>query len=117
MGKDVSTLEEMLFNTMFSEIEDRYNDVVDIYRNDYEILSLAQHLKSVRDVVSEVFKEIPNPNKKLGEELYTTLYQVLKDVSSILYDLSIAEGDQLNYVVVQAYRKLDSINSLFEKLV
>ncbi len=117
MGKDISTLEEMLFNTMFSEIEERYNDVVDIYRNDYEILSLAQHLRSVKEAVGEVFKEIPNPNKKLSEEHYTTLYQVLKEVSSILYDLSIAEGDQLSYVIVQAYRKLDSINSLFEKLV
>ncbi len=117
MGKELSLLEEMLFNTMFSEIEERYNDVVDIYRNDYEILSLAQHLISVKDAVGEVFREIPNPEKKLGEELYTTLYEVLKEVSSILYDLSIAEGDQLSYVIVQAYRKLDNINSLFEKLV
>ncbi|WP_457600266.1 hypothetical protein [Hydrogenivirga sp.] len=117
MGQELSLLEGMLFNTMFSEIEDRYNDVVDIYRNDYEILSLAQHLKGISDMVGEVYREIPNPHKKLGEDLYTTLYQVLKDVSSILYDLSIAEGDQLSYVVVQAYRKLDSINSLFEKLV
>ena len=117
MGQEINLLEEMLFNTMFSEIEERYNDVVDIYRNDYEILSLAQHMKGISDMVAEVVKEIPNPGKKLGEELYTTLYQVLKDVSSILYDLSIAEGDQLSYVVIQAYRKLDSINSLFEKLV
>ncbi len=116
MGNELDILEEMLFSTMFSEIEERYNEVVDIYRNDYEILSLAQHLKSIGGVVSDVFKEIPNPEKKLGEDLYTTLYEVLKDISSILYDLSIAEGDQLNYVIVQAYRKLDSINSLFQKL-
>lgn len=117
MGQDIAFLEGMLFSSMFSEIEERYNDVVDLYRNDYEILSLAQHLKSISDAVGEIFKEIPNPQKKMGEELYTTLYNVLKDVSSILYDLSIAEGDQLSYVVVQAYRKLDSINSIFEKLV
>ncbi len=117
MDQDISFLEEMLFNTMFSEIDERYNEVVDIYRNDYEILTLAQHLKSISDMVREVFKEIPNPQKKLGEELYTTLYQTLKDISSVLYDLSIAEGDQLSYVVVQAYRKLDSMNSLFERLV
>ena len=116
MGNELDILEEMLFSTMFSEIEERYNEVVDIYRNDYEILSLAQHLKSIGSVVSDVFKEIPNPQKKLSEDLYTTLYEVLKDISSILYDLSIAEGDQLNYVIVQAYRKLDSINSLFQKL-
>ncbi len=117
MGQDISFLEEMLFKSMFSEIEERYNDVVDIYRNDYEILSLARHLKAVTDAARDVVKEIPNPQKKLSEELYTTLYEVLKDVSSILYDLTIAEGDQLSYVVVQAYRKLDSINSLFQRLV
>ncbi len=117
MGQELNFLEEMLFNSMFSEIEERYNDVVDIYRNDYEVLSLARHLKNVSDMVGEIFREIPNPQKKLSEELYTTLYQVLKDISSILYDLSIAEGDQLSYVVVQAYRKLDSMNSLFQRLV
>ncbi len=117
MGKELSLLEGMLFNTMFSEIEERYNDVVDIYRNDYEVFSLAQHLKGISDMVAEVFKEIPNPQKKLNEDLYTTLYEVLRDISSILYDLSIAEGDQLSYVVVQAYRKLDSMNSLFQRLV
>lgn len=117
MGRDLNLLEEMLFNTMFSEIEERYNDVVVIYRSDYEVLSLAHHLKSLSDMVGSIFKEIPNPQKKLSEELYTTLYQVLKDISSILYDLTIADSDQLSYVIVQAYRKLDSINSLFEKLV
>ncbi len=117
MDRELSFLEGMLFDSMFSEIKERYNDVVDIYRNDYEVLSLAQRLKGISDMVADVFKEIPNPKKKLSEELYTTLYEVLKDVSSILYDLSIAEGDQLSYVVVQAYRKLDSMNSLFEKLV
>jgi hypothetical protein len=117
MGRDIAILEEMLFATMFSEIEERYNEVIDTYSSDYEIITLAHHLKGISEMVREVFKEIPNPDKKLGEEMYTTLYDVLKDVSMILYDLSIAEGDQLSYVIVQAYRKLDSLNSLFEKLV
>jgi len=117
MGRDLILLEEMLFATMFNEIEERYGDVIDAYSNDYEIVTLAQHLKGITDVVKEVFKEIPNPDKKLGEEMYSTLYDVLKDISMILYDISIAEGDQLSYVIVQAYRKLDSMNSLFEKLV
>ncbi len=116
MGSDLNKLEEILFSTMFAEIEERYNEVVDIYRNDYEILSLAQHLMKLTDVVRDVFKEIPNPKKKLSEDLYTPLYEVLKDVSSILYDLSIADGEQLNYVIVKAYQKLDNISSLFQKL-
>ncbi len=117
MGRDTALLEEMLFATMFAEIQERYEEVSDTYAGDYEIITLAQHLKGISDMVKEVFKEIPNPDKKLGEDMYSTLYEVLKDVSMILYDLSIAEGDQLSYVIVQAYRKLDSLNSLFEKLV
>ncbi len=117
MERDLSFLEGMLFKTMFAEIEERYREVMDIYGNDYEISSLATHLKEISETVKEIYKEIPNPNKKLTEEHYTTLYEVLKDVSGILYDLSIAEGEQLSYVIVQAYRKLDNINSLFEKLV
>jgi len=114
MGKDITTLEEMLFNTMFREIEERYNDVEEIYRNDVEILSLAQRLKAVKDRVNGILREVSSG--KPGEDTYTTLYQVLKDVSSILYDLSIADGDQLAYVVLQAYRKLEDINSLLKTL-
>ncbi len=117
MDKNLSLLENMLFNTMFSEIEERYREVMEIYGNDYEIASLTSHLKEISDMVKDLYRDIPNPEKKLTEDHYTTLYQVLKDVSMILYDLSIAEGDQLSYVIVQAYRKLDNINSLFEKLV
>ncbi len=117
MDRNLNFLEDMLFTTMFSEIEERYREVMEIYGNDYEIASLAAHLKEISDTVKEIYKDIPNPEKKLTEDHYTTLYHVLKDVSMILYDLSIAEGDQLSYVVVQAYRKLDNINSLFEKLV
>ncbi len=116
MDKSLSFLEGILFNTMFAEIEERFKNVVDIHGNDPEIMSLAQHLRRIGDTVREIFKEIPNPQKKLMEELYTTLYQILKDVSTTLYDLSVMDGDQLNYVVVQAYRKLDSISSLVEKL-
>jgi hypothetical protein len=117
MGRDITVLEEMLLATMLAEISDRYDDVLDTYSNDYEVITLAHHLKGIAEMVKEVFKEIPNPEKKLGEEMYSTLYNALKDVSMILYDLSIAEGDQLSYVIVQAYQKLDSLNSLFEKLV
>lgn len=116
MDKNLHLLEEMLFKTMFSEIEERYNDVIDIYRNDQEILSIANHLKKLTNVVGEVYREIPNPRKKLTEELYTVLYQILKEVSSILYDLSIAEGEQLDYVIAEANRKFDNIISLLQKL-
>ena len=117
MRDKLNLLEEMLFNTMFSEIEKHYEDVMDLHEGNYEILSLAHHLRSVSEVVGEVFREIPNPRKRLGTELYTPLYEVLRDIDSILYDLSIAEGEQLGYVIAQAYRKLDHINSLFERLV
>ena len=117
MNREVSFLEELLFNSMFHEIEQRYEEVIELYKNDYEIMGIAKHLKGMSDSILGIFRDIPNPYKKLTEEHYTTLYEALKDISMILYDLSIADGEQLNYVIVQAYRKLDNINSLFEKLV
>ena len=117
MGSELIFLEELLFKSVQREIEERFEDVADTYRNDYEIMTLAHHLKGISDMVQEVFKEIPNPDKKLSEDMFSTLYEVLRDVSMILYDLTIAEGDQISYVIMQAYRKLDSMNSLFEKLV
>ncbi|WP_461832417.1 hypothetical protein [Aquifex sp.] len=114
--KDVNFLEEMLFRSVLKEIEERYEDVITIYRYDYEIKGIAEKLMRLARIVEEVFKEIPNPEKKLDQNSYTTLYNILKDISSILYDLSIATSEQISYVLLQAYRKLDNIDSLISKL-
>lgn len=116
MEKDLNFLEDMLLKSMMKEIEERYDDVITIYKYDYEIRALSEKLMSLARVVEEVFKEIPNPEKKLDKDAYTTLYSILKDISSILYDLSIATSEQLSYVLLQAYRKLDNIDSLIKKL-
>jgi len=113
---DVNFLESMLLKSTMKEIEERYDDVVTIYRYDYEIRGLAEKLYKLSKIVEEVFKEIPNPEKKLDENLYTTLYTILKDINSILYDLSIATSEQISYVLMQAYRKLDNIDNLLSKL-
>ncbi|NPA32927.1 MAG: hypothetical protein GXO04_04815 [Aquificae bacterium] len=113
---DVNFLEDMLFRSLMREVEERYEDVVTIYKYDFEIRGLAEKLMKLAKVVEEVFKEIPNPEKKLDESIYTTLYNILKDISSILYDLSIATNEQVSYVLLQAYRKLDNIDSLIRKL-
>ncbi|GAB6065013.1 hypothetical protein JCM9492_01050 [Aquifex pyrophilus] len=114
--KDLNFLEEMLFKSVLREIEERYEDVITIYRYDYEIRGIAEKLMRLARIVEEVFKEIPNPEKKLDQNSYTTLYNILKDISSILYDLSIATNEQISYVLLQAYRKLDNIDSLISKL-
>ena len=82
-----------------------------------EIINIAKSIKGMCDYIMKTYKEIPNPEKKLDENLYTTLYQVLKDLSITLYDLSIAEGEQIYYVISGAYQKLNGANNLLEKLV
>ena len=116
MNKEVNFLEDILFRSMIKEIEERYEDVITIYKYDYEIRSLAEKLIRLTRILEEVFKEIPNPEKKLDQNTYTTVYNILKDISSILYDLSIATSEQVSYVLLQAYRKLDNIDSLIRKL-
>jgi len=116
MEQDVNFLEDLLFRSMVREIEERYEDVVTLYKYDYEIRGLADKLMKLTRLLEEVFKEIPNPSKKLDLDIYSTIYAILKDISSILYDLSIATGEQINYVLLQAYRKLDNIDSLIRKL-
>jgi len=113
---DVNFLEDMLFKSVMKEIEERYEDVIAIYKYDFEIRGLAEKLMRLARIVEEVFQEIPNPEKKLDQSIYTTLYNILKDISSILYDLSIATNEQISYVLLQAYRKLDNIDSLIRKL-
>jgi len=113
---DVNFLEDMLFKSVMKEIEERYEDIVAIYKYDFEIRGLAEKLMRLARIVEEVFQEIPNPEKKLDQSIYTTLYNILKDISSILYDLSIATNEQISYVLLQAYRKLDNIDSLIRKL-
>ncbi len=117
MRKDLLLLEELLLRTMLAEIEERYQKVMKAHGEEEEVTVLADSLLSIGRIVEEVFREIPNPQKKMGEELYTTLYEVLKDVSSALSELANADDDRLQSVLASAYRRLDGFNSLFEKLV
>ncbi len=117
MGKELFFLEDMLFRSTYQEIEERYAEVIQMYAHDPEIINIAKSIKGMCDYIMKTYKEIPNPEKKLDESLYTTLYQVLKDLSITLYDLSIAEGEQIYYVISSAYQKLNGANNLLEKLV
>ncbi|MCS6997898.1 MAG: hypothetical protein RMH93_06340 [Aquificaceae bacterium] len=117
MGQELFFLEDMLFRSSAQEIEERYAEVVQIYAQDPEVLNIAKSIKGMCDYILQTYREIPNPEKKLEESLYTTLYQVLKDLSITLYDLSIAEGEQIYYVLSSAYQKLNGANNLLERLV
>ena len=117
MGKELFFLEDLLFKSTYEEIEEWYAEVILIYAHDPEIINIAKSIKGMCDYIMKTYKEIPNPEKKLDENLYTTLYQVLKDLSITLYDLSIAEGEQIYYVISSAYQKLNGANNLLEKLV
>lgn len=117
MGQELFYLEDMLFKSTLKEIEERYSEVIQLYPHDSEIVNIANSIKVMCDYIMRVYKEIPNPEKKLDESLYTTLYQVLKDLSITLYDLSIAEGEQVYYVISSAYQKLNGANHLLERLV
>ncbi|HHJ64181.1 MAG TPA: hypothetical protein ENJ61_04660 [Aquifex aeolicus] len=116
MREDVFLLEEMLLRTMLSEIEERYRKVQRNREGDREVLELAENLLRIGRAAEGVFRKIPNPRRKMGEDLYTTLYEVLKDISSALSELAIAGDDRIHTVVAHTYRRLDSLNSLFEKL-
>ncbi len=117
MEKEFFFLEDLLFKSTSREIEERYQEVLQLYAHDPEILNIAKSIKGMCDYIMATYKEIPNPEKKLDESLYTTLYQVLKDLSITLYDLSIAEGEQIYYVLSSAYQKLNGANNLLERLV
>ncbi|ADC89894.1 hypothetical protein Thal_1262 [Thermocrinis albus DSM 14484] len=110
-------LEELLFKSMAKEIEDNYREVTQLYSHDREVLNIANSIKGICDYILKVAKEIPNPERKLDESLYSTLYSILKDLNVTLYDLSIAEGEQLYYVISSAYQKLNGANNLLERLV
>ncbi|MFN7065248.1 MAG: hypothetical protein ACK4OF_03780 [Aquificaceae bacterium] len=116
MDRELFYLEDILFKSVFKEVEERYEDVLQIYAHDPEIRNIANSIKGMCDYIMKAYKDIPNPYKKLDEGMYTTLYQVLKDLSLTLYDLSIAEGEQIYYVVSSAYQKLNGANNLLEKL-
>lgn len=117
MGQELYFLEDMLFRSIAVEIEERYSEVLSLYAHDPEILNVAKSIKGMCDYILKVYKDIPNPDKKLDESMYTTLYHVLKDLSLTLYDLTIAEGEQLYYVLSSAYQKLNGANNLLERLV
>jgi len=70
-----------------------------------------------RDVLLLEEMLFTNPRKKIDSSLCTTLYEVLKDINSSLSELAGAGGDRIHTAKASAYRRLDSLNSLFEKLV
>jgi len=113
---DLVELENLLFKSTSKEIEELYQEVMQIYKFDEEVLNIARSIKGICDYIMSLYKEIPNPERKLDESLYTTLYQVLKDLSITLYDLTVAEGEQLYYVISSAYQKLNGANNLLERL-
>ncbi|WP_333784239.1 hypothetical protein [Thermocrinis sp.] len=117
MEKSVLILEDMLFRSLSKEIEERYKEVISLYKHDPEIKSIANTIKRLCDYVLEIYKSIPDPTKKLDDNLYSTLYYLLKDLGLTLYDLTIAEGEQLYYVISSAYQKISGANALLEKLV
>ena len=117
MDKVVYQLEDMLFKSLAMEIEELYKEVSIMYKKDMEVSNILNSIKGMCDYILTLYKEIPNPEKKLDESLYSTLYSVLKDLSVTLYDLSIAEGEQLYYVISSAYQKLNGANNLLERLV
>lgn len=117
MERELFFLEDLLFKSTAQEIDERYEEVIQLYAHDPEILNIAKSIKGLCDYIMQTFREIPNPDKKLDENLYSTLYHVLKDMSVTLYDLSIAEGEQIYYVLSSAYQKLNGANNLLERLV
>ncbi len=116
MDKTVHMLEDMLFKSQAKELGEIYNEVSNAYKEDLEVSNIINTIKGICDYILSIYKEIPNPEKKLDETLYSTLYSTLKDLSNTLYDLSIAEGEQLYYVISSAYQKLNGANNLLEKL-
>ena len=117
MEKSLLILEDMLFKTLYKEIEEYYREVKALYSSDGEIQSIADNIKRLCDCALQIYKNIPNPANKLNESLFSTLYYLLKDLSLTLYDLTIAEGEQLYYVISSAYQKLSGANNLLERLV
>ncbi|WP_029551979.1 hypothetical protein [Thermocrinis jamiesonii] len=117
MDRSVLILEDMLFRTLSKEIEERYEEVISLYKHDPEIKNIANTIKRLCDYVLEIYKNIPDPTKKLDDNLYSTLYYLLKDLGLTLYDLTIAEGEQLYYVISSAYQKISGANALLERLV
>ncbi|MFN3814125.1 MAG: hypothetical protein ACK4SM_05840 [Aquificaceae bacterium] len=116
MKMDVAVLEGMLYKSIAKEIEGLYEEILNIYSSDEEVLNLAKNIKNICDYILKVYREIPNPNKKLDESLYTTLYNMLKDFSVTFYDLTVADGEQLYYVISSAYHKLSGAHNLLERL-
>ena len=117
MERSVLILEDMLFRSLSKEIEERYKEVISLHKNDAEIINIANNIKKLCDYILDVYKDIPNPTKKFSDNLYSTLYYLLKDLGLTLYDLTIAEGEQLYYVISSAYQKISGANALLERLV
>lgn len=113
---EIAYLEDLLFRSVAKEIEDLYQEVLQMYSFDEEVLNISRSIKGMCEYILSIYRDIPNPEKKLDESLYTTLYNVLKDMSITLYDLTVAEGEQLYYVISSAYQKLNGANNLLERL-
>ncbi|MEN3033530.1 MAG: hypothetical protein ABDH18_00890 [Aquificaceae bacterium] len=111
MDHSVNFLEALLFKTQSKEINQRFEELVQSCPDDVEILNIASSIKGLSDFVLGAIE-----SGSISQELYDSLYQALKDLSATLYDLTIAEGEQLKYVISRAYAKLNSANSIVEKL-
>ncbi|WP_448588429.1 hypothetical protein [Thermocrinis sp.] len=116
MEKSLLVLEDMLFRSLSKEIEERYEEVLSLYGGDMEIINIADSIKKLCDYILDIYKNIPDPTKKLSDSLYSTLYYLLKDLNLTLYDLTIAEGEQLYYVISSAHQKISGANNLLERL-
>ncbi|MEZ0360545.1 MAG: hypothetical protein ABWK04_01420 [Hydrogenobacter sp.] len=116
IAMEIAYLEDLLFRSVAKEIEDLYQEVLQMYSFDEEVLNISRSIKGMCEYILSIYRDIPNPEKKLDESLYTTLYNVLKDMSITLYDLTVAEGEQLYYVISSAYQKLNGANNLLERL-
>ncbi|SHK40896.1 hypothetical protein [Thermocrinis minervae] len=115
MDRTLYLLEDMLLRSVEEEIRERYEEVASMYSHNMEVMNIAKSILGLCQYIYDVYRDIPNPERKLDESLYSTLYSILKDFSITLYDLTIAEGEQLYYVISSAYQKINSANNLLER--
>jgi len=116
MDGEVKFLERLLIKSLMEEIRGNYEEVLLLYEYDGEIKGLAERLFRFSLLLQEAFEELVNSARKIGAELYETFYSLLSEINAILYDLSAATAEQLHFVLVKAYEKLEEIDRLLEKL-
>lgn len=111
MEDSLSLLEGLLFKTQSREIDQYFEELTQFYPHETEILNIASSIKGLSDFILNACE-----SRSITPELYDSIYQIMKELSATLYDLTIAEGEQLKYVISCAYEKLNSANSIVEKL-